>query len=72
MIHELNIMTNDGWVITLVGNKDIDPSALGLLFSIIVQPKANHDARVLAFPEYHDLARREYRLTNEYSLPAKE
>ena len=43
--HELNIMTNDGWVVTLISDRRLD---LGdaILTSIIVQPKADHDARV--------------------------
>jgi hypothetical protein len=72
MIHELNIMTNDGWVVTLVGDKDINPSDLGNVSSIIVQPKADHDARVASAYDSNILAgiqvqRREYRLSRPES-----
>lgn len=61
--HELNIMTNDGWVVTLLSDKPID---LGdtVLTSIIVQPKADHDARVPVGSD-PDVTRTEYRLRRE-------
>lgn len=60
MTHELNIMTNDGWVVTLISDKPLD---LGdaVLSSIIVQPKAEHDARVPVGVD-PDVTRTEYRL----------
>ena len=60
MTHELNIFTNDGWVVTLVSDKAID---LGdaLVSTIIVQPKAAHDARVPVGPD-PNVTRTEYRL----------
>ena len=59
MIHEFNIMTNDGWVVTLVGDKPICMDDLGNLSSIIVQPKEDHEKRAGQTP---DVPRTEYRL----------
>ena len=60
MIHEFNIFTNDGWVVTLITDKPID---LGdtIMSSIIVQPKRDHDARVPVGVD-PDVTRKEYRL----------
>ena len=51
---------NDGWVVTLISDKAIDLGDI-VLSSIIVQPKADHDARV---PVGGDpgVTRTEYRL----------
>ena len=43
--HELNIFTNDGWVVTLVADKPITLSD-AVLSSVIVQPKENHESRI--------------------------
>lgn len=55
---ELCIFTNDGWVVTIVADREI---TLGdaILRSIIVQPKEEYESRVLQSPK---TARRVYRL----------
>jgi sporulation protein YlmC with PRC-barrel domain len=60
MHYELNILTNDGWVVTLLSDRAID---LGntVLSSIIVQPKQIHDERVANDPD-ETVRRSEYRL----------
>ena len=65
MTHELNILTNDGWVVTLVSDKAIDLGDVRLI-SIIVQPKADHDARVPVGPD-PNVQRKEYRLKPGYA-----
>jgi sporulation protein YlmC with PRC-barrel domain len=56
-MHELNIFTNDGWVVTLVSDEEI---YLGdaILSTIIVQPKEAYNKRVVASPN----TRKAYRL----------
>ena len=49
MIHELNIFTNDGWVVTLISDKEIDLGDV-ILSSIIVQPVKDHEKRVDQIP----------------------
>jgi hypothetical protein len=48
--HELGILTNDGWVITLVADK---PITLGdaIVKSIIVQPKEDYAKRLASDPD---------------------
>jgi hypothetical protein len=48
--HELGILTNDGWVITLVTDK---PITLGdaIVKSIIVQPKEDYTRRLASDPD---------------------
>lgn len=57
--HELAILTNDGWVVTLKSDKQID---LGdaIVKSIIVQPVEDYQKRIDNEPNE---LRREYRLT---------
>jgi len=57
-MHELNIMTSDGWVVTRQADRPIDLGG-AILSSIIVQPKEDHDKRIAENP---DTPRREYRL----------
>ena len=58
--HELGILTNDGWVITLVADK---PITLGdvIVKSIIVQPKEDFIKRVEREP---DTPRRPYKINH--------
>lgn len=60
MTHELCIMTNDGWMVTLKSDREI---SLGdaVLSSIIVQPKAEFEARVADEP---GTPRKSYRLNH--------
>lgn len=55
---ELNILTNGGYVVTLISDRAID---LGdaVLTSIIVQPKEEHEERIAETP---DVPRKVYRL----------
>lgn len=59
MKYELNISTNDGWVVTLIGDRPIDLGETNLT-SIIVQQKEIHAERVANDPD--DVHRTEYRL----------
>lgn len=59
MTYELNIFTNDGWVVTLVSSQAINLDAD--VSSIIVQPRNAHDARVPVGPD-PNVTRTEYRL----------
>ena len=45
MIYELSIMTNDGWVVTLVSDREISIGD-AVLHSIIVQPKSDYRERI--------------------------
>ena len=58
---ELGILTNDGWVITLVADKSI---TLGdaVVKSIIVQPKEDYAKRLASDP---DTPRCLYRINNQ-------
>lgn len=60
MTHELSIVTNDGWVITIVADK---PMTLGdaLVNSVIVQPQSDYDVRV-GNSEFNNI-RRVYRIS---------
>jgi sporulation protein YlmC with PRC-barrel domain len=60
MVYELNIMTNDGWVVTLISDKALDLGG-AIISHIIVQSKADHDARVPVGGE-PGVTRTEYRL----------
>jgi hypothetical protein len=68
--HELNIFTNDGWVVTFVADKPITLSD-AVLSSVIVQPKENHESRIAQDDENGAGVRRiDYRLRNaEYEPP---
>ena len=59
--HELGILTNDGWVITLVSDK---PITLGdtIVKSIIVQPKEDYAKRLASDP---NTPRQLYRLNTQ-------
>jgi hypothetical protein len=63
MKHELNILTNDGWVVTLLTDKPVDLGDV-LISSIIVQPKEDHDARIERDTE--DTQRIKYQLRGPY------
>jgi hypothetical protein len=48
--HELGIITNEGWVITLVADKPITLGDVAIQ-SIIVQPKEDYVKRVASDPD---------------------
>jgi hypothetical protein len=48
--YELNITTNDGWVVSLVGDRPMDLGDVALE-TIIVQPKEDFDKRVAGDPD---------------------
>ena len=56
---ELNIITNDGWVVTLVTDKPVNLGDV-VMSTIIVQPSEEHFKRVTADTE--DVTRSQYRL----------
>lgn len=58
--HELNIKTNDGWVVTLVSDRPIDLGDIRLS-SIIVQPAEDFDRRIQKLPACAR-ERKEYRM----------
>jgi hypothetical protein len=64
MTHELNILTNDGWVVTLLSDHAIKLGAVRIS-SIIVQPRDEYEQRICddaggGYPR--DVTRTEYRL----------
>ncbi len=66
MKYEMNIITNDGWVVTLITDKPIDFGD-AVMSSIIVQPKKDHDSRIAHDPSnpHAVVQRSEYRLRME-------
>lgn len=61
MTHELSILTNDGWVVTLVSDKEIAFNAV--ISTIIVQPKEDFIERVKKDDD--GVSRRFYRLNRQ-------
>lgn len=60
MTFEFNILTNDGWVVTLLSDKPIGLADTAI-YSVIVQPIEAHNDRLRAGTD-SDVIRTEYRL----------
>jgi hypothetical protein len=58
--HELGILTNDGWVVTLLTDKEITFGDV-VIKSILVQPKGDFIKRVERYP---DIPRRIYQINS--------
>jgi sporulation protein YlmC with PRC-barrel domain len=64
MDYELNIFTNDGWVVTLVTDKPVNLGDVRMS-TIIVQPKEDHYRRIEQNP---NTIRAEYRLKKKWEV----
>ena len=59
MRHELGILTNDGWVVTLVSDQRINIDE-AIIETIIVQPREDYAKRIAENPAGDGIAREEY------------
>jgi len=63
---EFNIQTNDGWVVSLLSDVEINLHGVQIR-SIIVQPKEEFDKRVAA--DNSNVQRKPYKLVPAYESP---
>jgi hypothetical protein len=61
MRHELSILTNDGWVVTLVSDKEISIGD-ATIASVIVQPVDEYGKHVTDWHGKNSICRKEIRM----------